>query len=102
MANVFKNYTSSNVGTAQTTVYTVPASTTAILLGANLANETGSTVSVSAYLGGTLLIKDAPIPQGSALSILDGKIIAESGDTIVVQSNTDNSVSVVLSVMEQS
>lgn len=102
MANVFKNYTSASIGTTETTVYTVPASTTSVLLGCNLANKTASGITVSVRLGTVYIVKDAPIPAGSALGILDGKIIAEAADTIRVTSNTASSVDVVLSVMEQS
>jgi hypothetical protein len=102
MANVFKNYTSSSVGTTETTVYTVPADTTAILLGANLANETGSSIDVTVKLAGTIIVKDAPVPPGSALGVIDGKIIAEAGEAITVQSSADTSLGVILSVMEQS
>ena len=102
MANTFKNYVSSGVGTSPTTTYTVPASTTAILLGANLANTTTSQIIVSVDISGTDIIKDAPIPAGASLGILDGKMIAETTETINVVSDTAASLDVVLSVMEQS
>lgn len=102
MANIFKNYTSTSVGTTEATVYTVPASTTSVLLGCNLANTTASSVEVTVKLGSVIIVKDAPIPANSALGILDGKIIAEAADTIKVTSNIATSIDVVLSVMEQS
>ena len=40
MANTFKNYTSASVGTGATTTYTVPSSTTSVMIGCNLANTT--------------------------------------------------------------
>ena len=101
MANVFKNYT----GEASTTgavVYTVPTATTAILLGLNLANKTGASTNVDVQLGTAYLIKNAPIPSGSALSVVDGKIIVEAGEAITVTSSTAASIDAVLSVMEQS
>lgn len=102
MASVFKNYTSVDVGTTPTTIYIVPASTTAVILGLNLANVTGSQVTVTAELSGTAIIKDAPVPSGSTLSILDGKLIAETGEVITITSDTATSVDVIMSVMEQS
>ena len=102
MANTFKNYTSASVGTGATTVYTVPASTTSIVIGCNIANRTGSAVNVDVQLGSTYIVKGAPVPSGSALSVLDGKIIAETTETIVVTSDTASSVDVILSVLEQS
>ncbi len=38
MANTFKSVTSGSIGTTLTGVYTCPSSTTAIVLGASLAN----------------------------------------------------------------
>jgi hypothetical protein len=101
MANTFKNY----VGEATTSgavVYTVPAATTSVLLGLNLANKTASGVTVSAQLGSTYIVKDAPVPSGSALSILDGKIIAEATETITVTASANTAVDAIISVMEQS
>jgi len=102
MANTFKNYTSASVGTSATTVYTVPASTTAVIIGCNVANRTASSITVDVQLGSTYIIKGAPVPSGSALSVLDGKIIAETTETIVVTSDTASSADVILSVLEQS
>ena len=88
MAQTFKNYTAASIGSTPTTVYTVASATTSILIGVNLANRTASQITVSAQLGTTYIVKDAPIPSGGALSVLEGKIIAEAADTIVVTSDT--------------
>lgn len=101
MANTFKNYTSASVGTTPTTVYTVPASTTTVLVGLNLANTTTASVDVDVQLGSIYIVKGAPIPPGSALGVLDGKMIAETTETIVVTSDTASSVDVIISVLEQ-
>jgi hypothetical protein len=101
MANTFKNY----VGAATTggaTIYTVPGATVAVIIGANLANISASQVTASVQLGATYIIKDVPLPAGSALSVLDGKIIGEASDTIVVTASSNSAVDVVLSVLEQS
>ena len=94
MANTFKNYTSSLSDATETTVYTVPASTTSVVIGLNVANTTTSQVTVSVKVAGTFLVKDAPIPAGAALSVLDGKVIAETTDTITAQSS-DSSLSLI-------
>jgi len=101
MAQTFKNYTSSGIGTSPSTVYTVAGSTTAIIIGLNLANTSASAITASAQLGSTYIVKDAPIPSGGALSVLEGKIIAEAADTIVITSNTLNSLDAIVSVLEQ-
>lgn len=101
MANTFKNYTSTSIGTSETTVYTVPSATTSVIIGLNIANRTASTIKVNVELGTTYIVKDAPIPAGSALSVLDGKIIAEAADTVSVTSDTALSADAIISVLEQ-
>jgi len=102
MANTFKRYPSSaSVGTSATTVYTVPAATTTIMIGVNLANVTGSQIKVDVQAAGVYLIKGVPIPANASLSVLDGKIILEAADTVVVTSDTASSCDVLLSVLEQ-
>ena len=101
MANTFKNFTSASVGTGATTTYTVPSSTTAIMMGCNLANRTTSQIAVDVQVAGVYLVKGAPIPANSALGVLDGKIILEAADTVVVTSDTASSADVILSVLEQ-
>jgi len=101
MANTFKNYTSSSVGTSAVTTYTVPASTTSVMIGCNLANTTTSQIEVDVQVAGVYLVKGAPIPANSALSVLDGKIILETTDTVVVTSDTASSADVIVSVLEQ-
>ena len=101
MANTFKNYTSASVGTGATTTYTVPSATTAIMMGCNLANRTASQIAVDVQVAGVYLVKGAPIPANSALGVLDGKIILEAADTVVVTSDTASSTDVIVSVLEQ-
>ena len=101
MANTFKNYTSASVGTWATTTYTVPSATTAIMMGCNLANRTTSQIAVDVQVAGVYLVKGAPIPANSALGVLDGKIILETTDTVVVTSDTASSTDVIVSVLEQ-
>jgi len=102
MANTFKNYTSSSVGTSPVTTYTVPASTTAVMIGCSVSNTTGSQIAVDVQVAGVYLVKGAPIPANSALSLLDGKIILETTDTVVVTSSAATSADVIVSVLEQS
>ena len=102
MPNVFKNYVSASVGTSSTTIYTVPSSTVAVLVGLNLANRTAGTIKVDVLLGTTYICKAVTVPTGSSLGVLDGKIIAEAAETIKVLSDTASSVDVVLSCLEQS
>lgn len=101
MANTFKNFTSSSVGTNEVITYTVAPSTTTVMIGCNVANTTSSQIKVTVKAAGVHVVKDAPIPAESALSVLDGKIILESSDTVTVTSDTAASADVVLSILEQ-
>ena len=47
------------------------------------------------------LLKNAPVPQGSSLEFMGGnKIVLEATDTVVVDSDTSNSVDAALTIME--
>ena len=102
MPNTFKNYASTSVGTSPATVYTVPASTTAVTIGLNVSNVSANQITIDVQCAGAYVIKGAPIPAGAALSVLDGKIILEAADTLVVTSSAATSADVLLSVLEQS
>ena len=101
MANTFKNYVSAAVGTSETTVYTVPSSTTAVIIGCNVANVTSSQIRVTVKVVDTHVVKTVPVPANSAISVLDGKIIAETTDTVKVTSDTASSADVIVSALEQ-
>jgi len=70
-------------------------------MGLNLANKTGSSVTASVQLGSVYIVKDAPVPSGSALGVLDGKLIAETGEAITVTADTNSAIDVIVSVLEQ-
>ena len=101
MANTFKNYTKASIGTTAQSVYTVPSSTTSVMIGLNLSNTATTQVTADVLLNGTYIVKNVPIPSGSSLDALGGKIILETGDNVVVESDTSNSLDVILSVLEQ-
>jgi hypothetical protein len=101
MANTFKNYTSASVGTGATTTYTVPSATTSVMIGCTLANTSASQIKVDVQAAGVYIVKNVPIPAASGLSVLDGKIILETTDTIIVTSDTASSCDVIVSVLEQ-
>ncbi len=109
MANTFKLKTkdgSSTGANTDMTVYTVPSSTTCVVIGCTIANITASAITVDAKIenndGDNIHIgKDLPIPTGSSLDILAGKIVMETSDVLKVQSDTANSTQIALSIMEQ-
>lgn len=102
MANLFKNYTASCTDATETTVYTVPAATTAVVIGCNVANTTTASLTADVKVAGKFLIKGVPLPAGAGLSVLDGKIILEATDTLTVTSSeATGDVDVIISVLEQ-
>jgi hypothetical protein len=110
MANTFKNAVSSAIGTSQTSVYTVPASTTTTVIGLTVANIVASNITVDVVVtdtsGGTsvYLLKGATVPVGGALVPVGGdqKIVLEATDIIKITSDTASSADVIVSVLEQS
>ena len=123
MANTFKAYTKSSVGTSVATAYEVElggASTkTAIIIGIALSNIHSSPINVDVQIdrpaAGTTaapsddvyLAKNIPIPSGSTLEVMAGqKLILEyngtasAGDKIVVTSDTASSLDVIVNALE--
>jgi len=111
MANTFKLKTKASVGTSLTTVYTVPASTTTVVIGLTVANKTGASVNASAQIvtasttgenaDDVYIVKDIPLPSGSSVEMMSGnKINLEAGDIIKVQSSAATSLDASLSIME--
>ena len=101
MPNTFKNYTTATVGTTGQVVYTVPTETTAVMIGCNIANVSSSTINVDVLIKGIHLVENVIIPAGSAISVLDGKVILEASDTVFVESSAAASADVIVSVLEQ-
>jgi|TARA_R110000787_G_scaffold223346_1_gene331730 hypothetical protein len=101
MANTFLNYTSASVGTSPVTTYTVGGSTTAVVIGLNISNVTASQIAVDVQVAGVYLVKGVPIPANSAVSVLDGKIILKTTNTVVITSDAATSADVIVSVLEQ-
>ena len=113
MANTFKVVTKAGV-TSSDTIYTVASSKTTIILGLVIGNTTGSQVTTTVTLNTTTanragnndeanqaceIVTNAPIPAGSTLSLLDGKMVMETGNTLLVVGS--GAVDVILSIMEQ-
>ena len=78
------------------------------IVGLRLANTSASTITAdvvitdnsNAVLG--YIIKNAPIPSGSSLELIDGgaKIVLQSGDKLSAKSDETNSMDVVVSAVD--
>lgn len=111
-------YVSPTPGTTST-VYTAPIGVTSIVLMAQCANLTNTTQYVSfihhrnrpvladAQGNGaqaanidSYLVKNFPIPDGDAATVLAGKLVIESLDSLRAYSNSSGTVQLTLSILE--
>ena len=107
MANTFKLKSKNNIGVSTVGIYTVPASTTTVIIGVTCTNVSGQGVNVGIGISRATngddinILKNVPIPQGSALEIMQGnKIVVEAIDIVPAKSDVNNSLDVALTIME--
>ena len=111
MANTFKVKSNAAMPASAGTpldLYTVPGSTTSVVLGLVLANVHTSQVNASVKLVSstgtnqtTFLVKNAPIPVGSSLELLGGnKVVVEATDKIQIDCSVSGMIDATLSIME--
>lgn len=86
MANTFLRDRLRNISTV-TTIYTVPGSTTSVVLGILVANVDASatvnaTVDVSSGGSAYNLLKAVPLLPGSSIEVVEGKVILETTDVL--------------------
>lgn len=118
--NTFKTKTTLLTTSTSTRVYTAPVGTTAIVLMANAANVSTNTTHLitfshyrnlpvlpdtqgnGAQAGDTVTeqVKDFPIPSNNAASLLQGKLIVESLDSIIAYADSENAIKLTLSILE--
>ena len=105
MAQDFERVLKQNIGTSATEVRAAANSDDAII-GMRFANKTGSSVTVDATVKNSstsyYLIKDAPVPAGGSLELIDGgsKVVLQSGDSVEALCDTASAVDVILSVVD--
>ena len=104
MAQNFRRYTSNDVGTSAATLFTADSYDTVV--GISIANITTTAVIASVYINDgsndIYLVKDAPIPSGSSLQVLDGgaKFVVQASDVLKVISDTPSSLDVWVSTVD--
>jgi len=114
MANTFKVKTNgampSSSGTPLT-LYTVPSSTTTLIIGLTLCNIHTTSVTASVQLVSdtsdtetnetVLLVKDVTIPAGSSLELLTGgKVVVQTTDIIKIDCSVTAKIDATLSILE--
>ena len=106
MPNVFKNARLAIQITASD-VYTCPSSTTAIVIGCQVANVSAASEEVSVWWTDASgsnavvrLVEDVVIPAKASLAPIAGKLVLEAGDKIRAQGQTNNDAVITVSVLE--
>jgi hypothetical protein len=104
MAQDFTRYKARLTGTSAATLFTANSNDTVV--GISIANVLTSAVNASVFINdGTndfYLVKNAPIPAGSSLQVLDGgaKVVVQSGDILKVVSDTASSLDTWVSTVD--
>ena len=105
MAQNFRRYTYNSVGTGAQAVFS-PNSYDAIV-GISLSNILSTAITVDCYIyngsANIYLVKDAPIPTGGSLQVLDGgaKFVVQNLDVLKVQSSDATSCDVWVSAVDE-
>ena len=109
MANTFKNAFAASVNhSAYVDLYTVPSSTTTIILGLALCNKTASAVDVTVQMQDTSdsnndfqVLDTVSIPARTTLEVLAGqKYVLETTDVLRVKAGTASAIDATLGFME--
>ena len=109
MANTFKNAFAANVSNSSyVDLYTVPSSTTTIILGLALCNKTASAVNVTVQMQDTSasnadfqVLDTVSIPARTTLEVLAGqKYVLETTDVLRVKAGTASAIDATLGFME--
>ncbi len=104
MAQDFERDKQRNVGTSAVTLRT--ANSDDAIVGINVANVISSQITIDVFINDGAndfyIVKNAPIPSGSALQVLDGgaKIVLQNNDVLKVKSNTASSADVWVSAVD--
>jgi hypothetical protein len=108
MANTFKVKTNdampSSSGTPLT-LYTVPSSTTSVVLGLTAAVDVSvkieSDTSDTETNQNVFVVKNAPIPVGGTLEVLTGsKVVLQTTDVVKIDCSVSGKIDAALSIME--
>lgn len=99
MANTFGRILTQGTS-AGSVIATIPANTQWVIIGLMASNVAGYLITIDVTIAGTSLVKNVPIPEGSTLPLLEGKIVLNEGDTINELCSVDAGVDYIISYME--
>tara|TARA_R110001606_G_C14979720_1_gene604253 strand:- start:3 stop:332 length:330 start_codon:yes stop_codon:yes gene_type:complete len=107
MANAFKTFTDTAVGTSPATIYTCPASTETTIIGLNVSNILTVSITVDVQLenadgDNVYIVKSAIVPVGSSLVACGGdqKIVMNASDVLKVTASQASAADVAMSILE--
>ena len=104
MANNFNSATASLTDSTLTTVKTT-TSNKQIMIGCLVANTGGSAILVDVVLNDgsndRYIVKSAPVPTGSSLEVISGKVVIPNGGAVKVKSDdASGNADVIISTLE--
>jgi hypothetical protein len=109
MAATFKNARAALDDTTPTVVYTVPAGTTAIVLGCQVSNVSTAPQDLEFWWTDasdtdqiTYLAAELEVPAGTSYEPVAGKLVLEAGDTLTGLSENADDLEATVSVLELS
>ena len=76
------------------------------IIGIRCSNTSGTSVNVTVYVENSStnyhIIKDAPIPTGGSLELIDGgsKVVLQSGDSVEAVASSASSIDIITSVVD--
>lgn len=105
--NIFKTVTQV-IPTSSVGIYTAPVGYAGVVLLAQVANTGSQTETVtfshqrtiSGIAVTTEIVKDFPIPANDSASFLDGKLVLESNDVLVISGSTSSDLKFTGSILE--
>lgn len=102
MAKEFTKYSASSIGTGPTEVFT--AITKTLLMGCNVSNITSFKIPFSVTVvnqqSSTTIVSGMEIDGHTSLELVKGKIVLGVGDKLIVKSSIENSIDIIVSVLE--
>jgi len=105
--NIFKTVTQV-IPTSSVGIYTAPVGYAGVVLLAQVANTGSQTEtvtfshqrSISGIAVTTEIVKDFPIPANDSASFLDGKLVLESNDVLVISGSSSSDLKFTGSILE--
>ena len=107
MAQNFQRTLNNNITLlASPTELRAATTTNDAIIGVRCTNTSGVSVNVTVYVKNSAtnyyIIKDAPIPTGGSLELIDGgsKVVLQSGDSVEAYASAATSIDIITSVVD--